>query len=228
MKRKVYVLIPAKGQSKRLKNKNILKINNKTLIEIAIDCVKSNKKVDEIFVSTNSMKIQYLAKNLGVTSYLRQAKYNNNNLPAKSVVIDFINQFKLTKNSIIIYLQPTSPLRNSLHVKKALDKYLKTERKKILISFIKKSKIVLKGFYFKNKTITPIFKNNFSNSNIQDLPDVIIPNGAIYIFTIREFLKKKNFPTKGILPYFMSKEVSLDIDVKEDYEKAKKILKNEK
>ncbi len=222
MKSRIYALIPAKSYSRRLKNKNLLKIKNKSLIEIAIESVRGNKKIYKIFISTNSKNIFKLAKKLGADAIIR--KNLNNNLPSFTVIKDFINQIKPEKKSLIIYLQPTSPLRNYNHVKVALNKFIKAKNKTILISLKKGKKKVLKSFYKKKGNIIPIMSENTSNINIQNLPDVFYPNGAIYIFKVSEFLKKNNFPNKKILPFIMNHDDSIDIDSKTDFINAKKLF----
>ena len=44
-------------------------------------------------------------------------------------------------------------------------------------------------------------------------------NGAIYIFTIKSFLKNKSIPKKNIIPFFMSESDSLDINYHSDLKK---------
>ena len=61
-KKKILGIIPARKGSKSIKNKNLLKINNKTLIEIAINSAKKSKFLSDIVVTSDSLKILNLAK----------------------------------------------------------------------------------------------------------------------------------------------------------------------
>ena len=70
-----------------------------------------------------------------------------------------------------------------------------------------------------------LFNEQLSNARRQDLQDTYIPNGAIYIFTIAEFLSRKGFPSNGSLPYIMSSNDSIDIDDLEDLKIADNLLK---
>ena len=70
-----------------------------------------------------------------------------------------------------------------------------------------------------------LFDEELSNARRQDLQDVYIPNGAIYIFQIKEFIKRNCFPSNGSIPFIMKEEDSIDIDEKEDLIKAEKILR---
>ena len=60
----ILAVIPAKSDSNRLEKKNMSKIGNKTLIEIAIDYAKKSKKVTDIVVSTDSDEVaKYINSN---------------------------------------------------------------------------------------------------------------------------------------------------------------------
>ena len=58
---KLLVLIPAKLDSKRLANKNIQKINGKTLVEHSIDYAKKSRYNPEIILSSESEIIREIA-----------------------------------------------------------------------------------------------------------------------------------------------------------------------
>ena len=86
MKKKNYIaLIPARSGSMGLKNKNLIKINNKTLIEIAVSNLINSKIVKNIYVSSNSKKILNLAKSAGANIIKRPEKYSNNKSTASLV-----------------------------------------------------------------------------------------------------------------------------------------------
>ena len=56
-KKKILCIIPARSGSKRIKNKNLLKLSNKTLVELAYDVAKKSKVCDYIFVSSDKVKV---------------------------------------------------------------------------------------------------------------------------------------------------------------------------
>ena len=61
-KKKILALIPARKGSKSIINKNLLKIKNKTLVEIAIKSAKKSKFLSNIIVSSDDVRILNLAK----------------------------------------------------------------------------------------------------------------------------------------------------------------------
>ncbi len=68
---KIVAIIPARGGSKGIKEKNLQKVNGRSLTEIAIRSAEKSTDVDEIYVSSDSEKILALAKKLGVKAHIR-------------------------------------------------------------------------------------------------------------------------------------------------------------
>ena len=64
-------IIPAKGNSTRLPKKNFQMINDKSLVEYAIDYAKSSAYVKKIYVSTDSIEIKEIAEKNNVLSFER-------------------------------------------------------------------------------------------------------------------------------------------------------------
>ena len=60
----IIAVIPARGNSKRIVNKNLLKINNQYILEILYQNLKSMNIFQNIILSTDSLKIKKLAKKL--------------------------------------------------------------------------------------------------------------------------------------------------------------------
>ena len=58
MKSKLIAIIPARGGSKGLKDKNIRIIKGKPLIYWSIKAAKESKLIDDYYVSTDSQKIK--------------------------------------------------------------------------------------------------------------------------------------------------------------------------
>ena len=109
----IFALIPARKGSKGVKNKNIVKLNNKHLIEHTINQVLKSKIVDKIFVSSNDERILKITNKYKKVYYITRKNYlSNSKALLKDVIINFLNlmenKFSLKKINLII-LQPTSP-----------------------------------------------------------------------------------------------------------------------
>mgnify|MGYP001997361184 CR=1 FL=1 len=77
MKKNLFIcVIPARGGSKRIKNKNIKKFINKPIIGQVINNIKTSKCFKDIFVSTDSIKIKKISEKYGAkVPFLRSKNY---------------------------------------------------------------------------------------------------------------------------------------------------------
>ncbi len=67
----IVAVIPAKGQSSRLPNKNLLRINNKSLLEYAVSYAKTSSRITQIYISTDSIELAQQGRLLGVDIIMR-------------------------------------------------------------------------------------------------------------------------------------------------------------
>ena len=154
-------------------------------------------------------------------------KISSNIALADDVVKHFIKILKKKKifnqNINIIYLQPTSPFRNHLHINKAISLYIKKNYKSLLSVCVSK-KPIQKSLLIKKNKIFSFFEekeSNFHTANRQNLKKTFFPNGAIYIFKVKDFLKNNKIPIFNSIPFEMDDVSSIDIDNNFDYEVAK-------
>ena len=189
MKYKYITLIPAKKKSSRFKNKNLTKIGKKMLFEYTLEASMHCKQIYQTFISSDSKKILEISRKKGAFIHLRPKIFAKKNSTANEVILNFLNSLnlKIYKNYYLVYLQPTSPLRNHRHISKAiwLSKKFPTHT---IISASEQDGAVLKSI-IKNKNNDLLISKKFFNDNDQNLPKVFLPNGAIYIFSINNYFK---------------------------------------
>ena len=82
------IIIPARAGSVRLKNKNILKINNQTLVERTLIFSKKIKNIDKIIVSSNDLKVLAYSKKFKNIYFIKRPKSLST---SKSLLIDTVN-----------------------------------------------------------------------------------------------------------------------------------------
>lgn len=218
--KRVLAVIPARYGSKRLKQKNLLKINNKSLIELTYLTAKKSKFIDRIVVSTENIVIKKKCKKFDKNIIISRPKHlAKDNVRSEKVLFDVINKIG-NKYYYILLLQPTSPLRTTKDIDLALRKIEKYNLDNLVSIFpCPQSK---KYYISISKNLLIKTKKKIKNSNF-----FFCLNGAIYISKIKNFLKKKSFYSKKTGYIIMPKYRSIDIDCKIDYIKAKKILEND-
>ena len=84
-------IIPARGKSKRIPNKNIKKFLNKPLVSHVIDEAKKSNCFSNIFVTTDSSKIKKIAEKSGAkVPFIRSKKLSSDNASTQDVICDCI------------------------------------------------------------------------------------------------------------------------------------------
>ena len=226
-KKNVIAIIPARSGSKGIKDKNLLKINKQSLVQIALKNACSSKEINEVYLSSDSKKILAQAKKfLGVKIHKRDKKSASDSASSKDVLKSFLRSKKF-QNQILIYIQPSSPLKNSDHLNKSI-KIFKKQKKNTLISCYKADNAlnekIFKSFINEKKKIKPLYKNNSLYTNRQNLKEIVIPNCAFFNFTISKNFLKYYINFKNSYGYIMKKKEAVDINDIEDFKKAKKFL----
>lgn len=221
---KVVALIPARGGSKGIKGKNIIPLNGAPLISYTIKAAFDANVFDGVYVSSDDAKILAVSEHYGAIPVLRSEALAQDNTPTNPVIEEFISQISLSPDDIIILLQPTSPLRTSHHVVLALQQFMESDHCDSLISVTSGDSKYFYSFVINDHFLQSINEKFSKISRRQDLPEIYLPNGAVYIFSVGKYLIEKTIPKTNVLAYIMENDVSLDIDTLEDLAEAEKYL----
>jgi CMP-N-acetylneuraminic acid synthetase len=212
---KYLAIVPVRKNSKRIKNKNLIKINGKTLVNITLDSLKSVNKIKKVIVSSDSKKILQIAKKYKkVLTIQRPKKLCFAHSKTEDAIMHAVST--LEKDSIeiqnIVLLQVTSPLRTAKDIMSCIAVY---EKKKLNSIF---SVYSSKNFIWKKiGSVKKSISYNYNKRAIsQKMKPLYFENGAIYIFNKNKFMKKKNRIIKPFDFFLMPKFRSPDIDTKED------------
>jgi len=225
-KKKIICVIPARGGSKRIKDKNIKQFHKKPLIFYSIKNALNSKIFSEVYVSTDSKKIQKISKRYGANvSRLRPKKFSGDKIITKDVLINFIKNLKFTKKiDYICCLYPTAPLINSLDLKNAYKKFMKSNAN-ALVSVGKYNNHPLRSFKLsKNKYLTFKFPK-YQKRNSQTLEKMYHDAGAFYFYKKSQLFspQQRLYPRKTI-PFILNQSKVVDIDDIEDFKFAKKLF----
>jgi len=228
MIKRVLSIIPARGGSKGLPGKNIIDLAGKPLIAWTIEASLKSKYIAKTVVSSDDEEILDISNNYGAEVLKRPNDLASDIATSELVVRHVIDclESKGEKFDVVILLQPTSPLRTHEDIDNAFE-----------IMFYSESTAVISVCEFDNKVLKSFIKDydgflsGIENDKYlcmrrQDLPELFMPNGAIYIVDIESFNISKALFTSKTLPYSMSKMNSLDIDSQDDLKSAEKILLN--
>lgn len=224
---KLLAIIPARGGSKGLKGKNIIDLAGKPLIGWTIKASLKSKYITTTVVSSNDDKILKISEEFGAHTIKRSDNLSQDDTSTESVIENVLKNIEnITLYDYLILLQPTSPLRDEHDIDSSVELLLK-KNASALISVKKIDNKILKAFKKdKNGYLGGISNNLYPFMPRQDLPQTYMPNGAIYIVHLKEFIKNKKLFTDKTISFLMTEEKSIDIDTKEDLVSCKKVILN--
>ena len=226
----ILALIPARGGSKGITNKNIRNLAGKPLIEYSITSAKKSKKINRIIVSTDNKKIASVSKKAGAEiPFLRPKLISKNTTPIIDVIqhtLDFLEDTESYKPDIIILLQPTTPLRSIQDIDNSI-RLLINSKSTSVISVSKTKSHPDISFAIHKNFLKPLNSKFEKHSLRQQRKEVYSPSGLIYTFWVDTLKKYNSIYGPKIKPLITKNKMELiDIDEPFDFFSAEMILKN--
>jgi len=217
---KTIAIIPARGGSKRLPNKNTLLLDGIPLLVHSILYAQKNKEIiDAIYVSTDDATIKKIAENYGVNVIDRPANLSGDDEPTVSAVKHVLENIKEEVENVIL-LQPTNPLRPTDLLKECFQKFTTSNGESLFTvsqNHQKLGKIKDNKFVPFNYTI---------GQRSQDLEPLFFENGLLYITKANAILND-TIITENAFPFVVNHIfASVDIDTQDDFDYAAHLIHN--
>ena len=231
MKINILGITLARGGSKGIKDKNLVKIKGKPLIYYTIKEAKKTKEITDYIVSTDSPKIKKVAQKYKVkVPFLRPKKFSQDSSSSASALKHALIECEKIFNKkfdYVVELMATNPLKKASDIKNIIKILLKNKSDSVIAvnqlfdhhpARIKK---IVKGklydFAIKEKL----------ESRRQDLkPNAYVRSGSIYAMSRRYVMSEKRYFSGKSLAYILPLERTINIDDKNDLIIAKYKLKN--
>lgn len=209
--KKFFALIPARGGSKRVKNKNLYPISGKPLIAWTIEAAKKSRFIDRVIVSSEDSEILEQARYFGAeTPFVRPIELAQDQSSGIDPVLHAIDQ--IVDFDFVVLLQPTSPLRQTQDIDDAIVKIFQ-ENANCLVSVTEVDK---RPDWMYTLTPTGKMLSVLPEESKNKTDQIYVLNGAIYIANTKWLQEHKNFLTEETIAYPMPRSRSLDIDTPED------------
>ena len=218
---KIVSIIPARGGSKGIPNKNIKDINGQPLISYNIEAsIKSN--IDETWISTDDDVISNISSKYGAKVLKRPEYLADDNASSDDVLLHFAENVEF---DILVFLQCTSPLTTFEDINGAIKLLNTCEFDSVLSVCDNHGGWLCGGFTWEiiGKQASPDYDIN-NRPRRQDCTPSFRENGAIYVTTRDALLKSKCRISGDIGLYIMPRQRSFEIDEPEDLIEIRKFL----
>lgn len=215
---KTLALIPLRGGSKSIPQKNIKEIAGKPLCAWVLEAAIYAQHIDTVYVSTDSAEIEAVVHslNLNVKVIQRPKELATDEASTESVMLHFIEQIACDR---LVTIQATSPLLLSEHLDNALQQFDSQNLDSML------SAVRSKRFFWDDNGI-PLNYDPLKRPRRQEFTGTLMENGAFYITrcTILEQYKCRLGGKIGI--YEMPENSAVEIDEPDDWEIVAKLLQH--
>ena len=206
-------LVPMKGNSERIPNKNLKEFNGRPLCHWILNTLSLVEEIDSVYVNTDSDEIKEEVGKLGVNIIDRP-----NDLIGDSVSMNNIIAYDLDQIQADMFLQThcTNPLLRPATISTAIQKFMDSNHS----SLFSVTKIQNRLW---DEDISPINHERGRLIKTQDLPPVYEENSNIYIFNREEFRENNNRIGKNPQILSMQETEAIDIDRLPQFKMAEKL-----
>ncbi|PKH67683.1 acylneuraminate cytidylyltransferase family protein [Flavobacterium sp. ALD4] len=217
---KTIVIIPARGGSKRLPNKNVMQFGEIPLLAHSILYAQKNPAiVDEIYVSTDNASIKEVALRYGAKVIDRPETLSDDHEPTISALKHVLESIETAVETVIL-LQPTNPLRPDNLLKEAYEYYENNNCDSLFTVTRNHQKLGR----IDHQTFIPY--NYELGQRSQDLEPLYYENGLLYITKAKAILEHKII-TENAFPFEVNHIfATVDIDTQADLDYAAYLFKN--
>ena len=221
----IVAIIPARGGSKGIQKKNLINFCGKPLISWTVNQALFTKSISTVWVTSDSEEILNVAKKLGANTISRPKSLSSDTSTTESTwkhALKIIEE-KTGSVDMVIGLQPTSPIRESKDIEKAIQIFKKSKSDSLF------SATEIGDFYIWQKKKQKLTSLNYDYENRgrrQDNTKQYVENGSFYIFKPQTLKKFNNRLGGKIEISLMEFWKSFEIDSFEDLELCETLMKH--
>lgn len=179
----IVCIIPARGGSKGIPKKNIIDVAGKPLVAWSIEqALKSKYLKNSVFISSDCDEILSVSKSYGAKTIKRPDDIADDKASSESALFHSIFEIEKQygKIDLIVFLQATSPLRETKDIDNAIEELINKD----LDSLFSASE--LEDFfiwtYDKNNSLTSLNYDFLNRKRRQEVSAQFVENGSIYVF----------------------------------------------
>jgi CMP-N-acetylneuraminic acid synthetase len=189
----------------------------KPLVAWTIEAAQKAERLTDFLVSSDALLIMDIAKNYGApVPFMRPpalATDTVRNIEVVAHALDFMETKKQVTYDIIILLQPTSPIRNPVHIDQAVDLLWQSDLNSV---------VSVKGPFKKRDPILKAIRNGILEDycpvdDPADTEPFYLYNAALYGVKRDYFIKHRKLISAQQIPILMDPIYSVDVDTEADF-----------
>lgn len=219
-------LIPARGGSKGIANKNLVPIAGKPLIDYTLMAASLATGLDRIILTTDSETIAEHGRRFGIEiPGLRPPELADDDTPMEAVMKHVIDEdATIDAESLIVLLQPTSPLRSATDIDNVIELHDSNVDTVVSVCRLHHSQHPESVLRRQGKYLVPLVSGSTAPQRRQSAEVLFARNGPAVVATRSGFLARGVIYGDRILGYEMPPQRSVDINTRDDLHLAEALI----
>ena len=221
-------IIPARGGSKGIPNKNLAEVDGKSLVTRAINSAVQSGVVDFVVVSSDNPDILDEATKAGAVAINRPPNLASDSAAIEDAITHALHAFSEDHQvpTTLVLLQPTSPLRQSSTIINAVRLFTENGSEGSVFGVIEAEHHPYKTLIATDATVQPMRTIEDLSRSRQELPKAYRQSGSIYVVGVQDFLTNNSLFISPVRWIVVSSEEAIDIDTPADLETARQAASN--
>ena len=216
-------VIPARGGSTRLKDKNIYPLGDKPLIRWTVEAVVKSNAFHKIIVSTDSDKIFDAVSDLPVERHTRPSVHATVKSTALNAMINLMENYP-EKHDVFAYFLPTCPFVSPEDIRDGVA--MLDEDTDFVVSMTNYTEPIQLACVMKDEWVMPIFDNlECGLTNSKFIKSYVKPSGAFYMGKWDKIIEHQNFFKGRVKGVVIEEKNAVDINTLSDIMYAESLLK---
>jgi len=224
----VLALVPARGGSKGIPDKNIRPLGGQTLLHYAAQAALASGVVDRIVLTTDSDRVAAEGRRAGIeVPFMRPVSLAQDDTPMLPVIEHAVNALNESgwEPEIVVLLQPTSPLRTGAHIRTAVQALRDTGADSV-VTVIELPRHLSPDYVMRIEEgrLVPFLPEGTRITRRQDTRPAFVRDGTAYVFWTRTLGEMRSIYGEHCQPLVIPARESITIDTPDDWEAAERRL----
>ena len=221
-------IIPARGGSKGIPNKNLAEVDGQSLVTRAISCAVQSGVVDFVVVSSDDRSILEVATASGAIAIQRPADLATDTAAIEDAIAHALQKFSESHPTptTLVLLQPTSPLRQSSTISDAVRLFTENGNVGSVFGVIEAEHHPYKTLIATDAIVQPVRTIEDLSRSRQELPKAYRQSGSIYVVGVQDFLTNNSLFISPVRWIEVSSEEAIDVDTPADLEAVRQAARN--
>jgi len=223
---RVLALVPARGGSKGIPDKNLRPLAGRTLLDYAARSAAASGVIDRIILSTDSEQIAVEGRRVGLeVPFIRPAELAQDDTPMLPVIehaLDFVKQ-EGWDAEILVLLQPTSPLRTAAHIRDVVGA-LRASQADSVVTVVELPRHLSPDYVMRldEGRLVPFLPEGARVTRRQDARPAFVRDGTVYACWVKTVREARSIYGRSCRPWIIPSGESITIDSPDDWRDAER------